>query len=213
MHPAGISVCRTGMAIALAAVSPAFSQASETRAPSEPQLQAESRPGPRFAIGADYYALTYHPGGGGAKYPRQLDDKAYWVLQVGAEGYGDYYLKPWLLLRGAGSVYKDCADLWAGFAHFGFRLQWDPAERVALRIGIGPSFLWRQSWLHKVERYRADAFFGRPAEGDDFQSAWIWYGGNLESEFRIAPDLGILYSLVPGFPLVMTSSLGLRKSF
>jgi hypothetical protein len=64
-----------------------------------------------------------------------------------------------------------------------------------------------------VDRYRADAFFGRPKETDRFQSAWIWYGGNLEAEYRITPSLGLLYSVVPGFPLVVTSSLGLRAGF
>ena len=50
--------------------------------------------------------------------------KAYWVLQVGGEAYADYHLKPWFLLRGA------------GFAHFGFRFNWTPAQRLAFRIGI-----------------------------------------------------------------------------
>jgi hypothetical protein len=63
--------------------------------------------------------------------------------------------------------------VWAGFGHFGFRFEWEPTPPVALRIGIGPSFLWRESWLGVVERYRADGFFGRPAPEDRFQSAWI----------------------------------------
>ncbi|MDB5047266.1 MAG: hypothetical protein JWO30_337 [Fibrobacteres bacterium] len=175
--------------------------------------RSQSDYGNRFALGANYYALTYHPGGGGAEYPRQFDDKAYWVLQVGGEGYADYYVKPWFLVRGAGSLYKDCADVWAGFAHLGFRLNWAPAERLAFRIGIGPSFLWRQSWLGKVKNYRSDAFFGRPDPGAKFQSAWIWYGGNLEAEYKLRPHLGLLYSLVPGYPFVITSSLGLRAGF
>jgi hypothetical protein len=167
----------------------------------------------RWAVGADYYALTYHPGGGGAQYPRQLDDSAYWVLQAGAEGYADYFAFPWLILRVAGASYKDCADVWAGFVHLGFRLNWAPTERTAFRIGIGPSFLWRESWLGVVKRYRADAFFGRPKATDNWQTAWIWYGGNLEAEYKFNRRLGLLYSLVPGYPLVMTSSLGLRASF
>lgn len=167
----------------------------------------------RFAFGANYYALTYHPGGGGAEYPRQLDDQAYWVIQLGGEAMADWYAKPWFLLRAAGSVYKDCADVWAGHAHLGFRLNWVPASRLALRIGIGPTILWRESWLGVVPRYRSDAFFGRPKASDDFQSAWIWYGGNVEAEVKLARGVGLLYSLVPGYPLVMTSSLGLRYGF
>ena len=103
--------------------------------------------------------------------------------------------------------------MWAGFGHFGFRFEWEPSPPVALRIGIGPSFLWRESWLGVVKRYHADGFFGRPAPGDRFQSAWILYGGNVEAEWKIRPGLGLLYSVVPGFPFVITSSLGLRKTF
>lgn len=208
----------SGLVLALAASMPSGASAvSIPLSDSDPPLVSVPRegspPAERFAVGANYYALTYHPGGGGAEYPRQFDDKAFWVLQVGAEAYGDYYLTPWFLLRATGSLYKDCADVWAGFGHFGFRLEWEPAPPVALRIGIGPSFLWRESWLGVVKRYHADGFFGRPASGDRFQSAWILYGGNLEAEWKIRPGLGLLYSVVPGFPFVITSSLGLRKSF
>ncbi len=167
----------------------------------------------RFALGANYYALTYHPGGGGAVYPRQFDSEAYWVLQVGAEAYADRYVTQWFLLRGSASLYRDCADVWAGFAHFGFRINWAPSTRFALRIGIGPSFLWRESWLGQVPRYRSDAFFGRPKSTDRFQTAWIWYGGNIDAEVKLGRGWGLVYSLVPGYPFVITSSLGLRTGF
>lgn len=167
----------------------------------------------KFALGANYYALTYHPGGGGTVYPRQLDPEAYWVLQVGAEAYADRYVTRWFLLRGAASLYRDCADVWAGFAHFGFRFNWAPDPRYALRIGLGPSLLWRESWLGKVKRYRSDGFFGRPKPTDRFQTAWIGYGGNIEAEAKLGRGWGLVYSLVPGFPFVVTSSLGLRAGF
>lgn len=167
----------------------------------------------RFAFGFNYYALTYHPNGGGADYPRELDSEAYWVIQLGGEAIADYYLKPWLLLRTAGSLYRDCADVWAGHAHLGFRLDWRVASRFSARIGIGPTYLWRENWYGVVDRYRSDAFFGRPGKGDRFQSAWIWYGGNIEAEVRLGRGMGLVYSLVPGYPLVMTSSLGLRAGF
>jgi hypothetical protein len=66
---------------------------------------------------------------------------------------------------------------------------------------------------NEIRGYRADGFFGRPAPGDRFPSAWILYGGNVEAEWKMRPGLGLLYSMVPGFPFVITSSLGLRKAF
>lgn len=135
------------------------------------------------------------------------------MIQIGGEVNGDYYLADWLLLRAAGSLYRDCADVWAGYVHLGFRLDWSSGPRFAARIGIGPSFLWRESRLGVVPKYRSDAFFGRPKATDKFQTAWIWYGGNIEAELKLRPGLGLIYSLVPGYPLVMTSSLGLRAGF
>jgi hypothetical protein len=204
------------LVFALALLSPllstgaaAASTGTEVADPVEPDDPAFQR----FAFGLNYYALTYHPNGGGADYPRELDSEAYWVLQIGGEAMADYYLNRWFLLRAAGSLYRDCADVWAGHAHLGFRLDWRIAPRFSARIGIGPTFLWRENWYGVVDRYRSDAFFGRPGKGDRFQNAWIWYGGNIEAEMRLGRGLGLVYSLVPGYPFVMTSSLGLRAGF
>ena len=191
----------------LASTRAAASPGTEVADPAEPADPARRR----FAFGLNYYALTYHPGGGGADYPRELDSAAYWVIQLGGEAMADYYLKPWFLLRAAGSLYR--ADVWAGHAHLGFRLDWRIAPRFSARIGIGPTFLWRENWYGVVPRYRSDGFFGRPGKEDRFQSAYIWYGGNIEAEVTLGRGIGLIYSLVPGYPFVITSSLGLRAGF
>ena len=101
-----------------------------------------------WAANAKYFALTYHPDGGEHEgYPRKLDAEAFWVLEVGGQFDAERQILPWLSLRTSHALYRDCADVWAGFHHVGFRLVWPVTERLALRIGIGPTFLWRQSWL------------------------------------------------------------------
>ena len=168
----------------------------------------------RFAIAAKYNGLTYHPDGGEneERYKRSLDSRDFWVVQVGLEGDVDYALRDFLLFRFGSALYRDCADVWAGFFHLGFRLQWDPMDRLALRIGIGPTYLWRQNWLNRVKGYTKDSFFGDATKGP-FQDAFIWYGGDIDVEWRAWRRVSLVYSMIPGYPEVIQSSAGVRMSF
>jgi hypothetical protein len=122
----------------------------------------------RFAVGVNYTGITYHPGGGENEepYKRALDDGDYWVLLVGFQANADYKLHRFFYLRTATSFYKDCSDLWAGFYHFGFRANWDATERLSMRIGVGPTLLWRENWYGKVKGYTRTAFSGRRPAGN-----------------------------------------------
>ena len=167
-----------------------------------------------WAVNAKYFALTYHPGGGDHEgYPRKLDDAAYWVLQVGLQMDVDRRILSWLQLRGSGALYKDCADVWAGYVHLGPRLEWTPVERLSLRFGIGPTYLWRENWLYHVPGYTHDGFFGRPDSSQNWQTSFLWYGGDLEVQWRFDRKWSAVASVVPGWPQVVTTSVGLRREF
>lgn len=166
-----------------------------------------------WAVNAKYFALTYHPGGGDHEgYPRKLDDAAYWVLQVGGVVDLDRKLNSWLLARTSVALYKDCADVWAGYLHLGPRLQWSPLSDLTLRVGIGPTFLWRENWLYHVEGYTRDSFFGTP-DSSRFQTAFLWYGGDVEAQWHVKGPWSVVTSVVPGWPHVLTASAGLRREF
>jgi hypothetical protein len=164
--------------------------------------------------------LSYHPGGGENEehYKRSLDSKDYWVVLVGFQADADYTvwslpaLRTQIAVRATTSFYKDCADLWAGFYHFGPRLGFSPVNRLWLRIGAGPTYLWRQNWLGHVKGYTKDSFFG-PATPGDFQGKFIWYGGDVIAEWQAWDRVSLLYSVIPGYPEVIQNSLGLRVTF
>jgi hypothetical protein len=167
------------LSAALLSLATAIAAPAHARGPGENPFGPAAWTAPeRFAAALKYTGLTYHPGGGenAEHYKRSLDDGDYWVVMVGAQADLDYKLLPFLYLRGSVAGYKDCADLWAGYYHLGFRANWDVNERLSVRIGIGPTYLWRQNWLGKVKDYERDSFFGE-ATGGDFQGAFIWYGG------------------------------------
>ena len=168
----------------------------------------------RFVLGLNYTGISYHPGGGENEehYKRSLDDKDYWVFLIGLQANADYKLFPWMYLRAATSLYKDCADVYAGYYHLGFRANWDVTDRVSMRIGIGPTYLWRQNWLGKVKGYTKDSFFG-PATAGDFQGKLIFYGGDAELEWKAWDRVSLVYAVIPGYPEVIQNSVGARLTF
>lgn len=175
----------------------------------------------RFGANLLFTGLTYHPGGGDHTdaYPRKLDAGAYWVLLLGGEMDLDWYAYHFshspmaLLVRGSVSLNKDCSDVWGGFFHLGPHFNLALGERFAFRIGVGPTLVWRQNWNGVVANYTGDSFYGETPTNDYFQSKFIWYGGNMELEWKIKPNVSLIFSNIPGWPHIITSSIGARYSF
>lgn len=168
----------------------------------------------RFAVGLKYTGLTYHPDGGENEepYKRSLDDRDFWVVQVGGQLDGDYKVNRWFYLRSSTSLYRDCADVWAGFFHFGFRANYDSPFGVSFRVGVGPTFIWRENWLGVVKGYKRDSFFGA-AKDETFQTAFLWHGGDVEVEWQAWDRVSLVYSMIPGWPEVLHNSMGARYAF
>jgi hypothetical protein len=186
----------------LAAALPAFSGELWSGQPERP-----------WAVNALLTGLTYHPDGGENEgYPRQLDDEAYWVVMPGMQVDVDYALHRFALARISTSLYRDCADVWSGYFHLGPRLNLPLGSRFVFRIGIGPTYLWRENWLGKVEGYTKDSFYGKATPGD-FQGKFIWYGGDIDIEYKINEKVSFIYANIPGWPEVITSNVGLRYTF
>ncbi len=166
-----------------------------------------------FAANLKFIGLTYHPGGGEGDYPLSFDKEGFLVLQTGLEADGDYYLNPYILIRTSTSLYLDCALLWSGFFHVGPRLNLPLGERLEFRIGIGPTLIWRQNWWGEVDWYNGDLFYGKEENNKAIQTAYLWYGGNIEIEYKLNESFSLAYSVVPGYPQVFTNSFGARKHF
>jgi hypothetical protein len=157
--------------------------------------------------------LTFHPDGGENEgYPRQLDDEAYFVIMPGMQADLDYQFHRYALARFSTSLYRDCADVWSGFFHLGPRVNLPIGERFVFRVGIGPTYLWRQNWFGVVAGYRKDSFYGDGKPGD-FQTKFLWYGGDLDFEWKLNSKVSLIYANIPGWPEVITSNVGLRYTF
>jgi len=135
-------------------------------------------------------------------------------VNFGGEYDHDLYLNDWLLLRGAVASYQDTAKLMAGFFHFGFRIEAKKFERLFIRFGIGPTFIWRQShWIYGAADYQGNEFYGTDQSHAEYETAFLWYAGDIEVEYRFSDNVGFIFTVIPGFPVVINTNAGIRVTY
>jgi hypothetical protein len=172
-------------------------------------IESSSENIPDWYLSLQYLGLTYHPDGGNTPevYPMKLDRKAYLVLDVGVAANLDYRLNNYSFLRFTTALYKDCAFVTAGCFHIGPRLQYSWGNN-RIHAGIGPIFSFRQDW-HQFKEYQDDEFYGnRIYKGWQYR----FFPTAIEFEYlrRINDTMEFQWSVIPGFPLVITSMFGIR---
>ena len=166
-----------------------------------------------FAVNLKYFGLAMHTFPAHWDYDLAIDKKGYAVLQIGGEADLDFYLNNYFLLRASANVYKDCFNLWAGAYHFGFRANFPVGERWEFRIGIGPTVIWRQNWWKHVDRFGGDFFYGTDEKTGNFETAFLWWGGNSEMEYYLWDKTSFVLTMIPGIPQVFIFSVGVRQHF
>lgn len=156
---------------------------------------------------------TYHPGGGAVHirkyYLRKLDEEAYYVWSPGVSVNYDLYHRKRLWWRFSTSVYKDCADRWAGHLHLGFRASFNIGKRHSFNTGLGPTLTFRKDW-HVFEEYRGTDFYG-DSVWRDWQYRFI-PGGELEYQFLINDKWSFVYTVIPALPVGVISKIGVRAA-
>jgi hypothetical protein len=159
---------------------------------------------------AQLLGLTIHPGGGSMpqNYPWKLDAKAAYVITPGVALNYDWAWKKHLFWRAAAGLYADCAILPAGYLHFGFRWEALRFGRHTFNGGFGPGFLFRKDW-HQFAAYRGDPIFGNRVY-KDWQYRLTPIIGEVEYLFQINDHLQFQYSILPAYPAVIVSRMGLR---
>lgn len=142
---------------------------------------------------------------------RHLDKD--WLIHYGAEIDIDYYLSDHTIIRAAAAAYQDSGGLLAGFFHLGGRLEAEKFKNVFFRIGIGPTLIWRENWWIHKNNYKGNLFYGKTPSNNEYEWAFLWYGGDMELEWRYAKNKSVLYSMIPGYPIVFNNSIGVRWYF
>lgn len=165
---------------------------------------AQDNFGLRFVFG------TLHPGGDSTAYlqPRKLDKNAVAVLNWGfIASYQRYIYKKRIALKVAQGGYSDCAELFAGHTHLGFRVNFLNGRRHYLEFGFGPTFVYRQNW-NRLDGYVQQT--PRLKNSEHWQYAFVWYGGELEYDYKISKNIDLNINVIPGYPDFYTFAIGAR---
>jgi hypothetical protein len=176
------------------------------------QLSAQNTEKPTRTrhFSAQLLGLTIHPNGGSMpqNYPWKLDPQAAYVLTPGLAINYDWSWKKHIFWRAAAGFYADCVLLPSGYLHLGFRWEGIRLGRHTFNGGFGPGFLFRKDW-HRFDAYRGDPIFGDRVYGD-WQYRFTPIIGEVEYLYRINDHLQFQYSVLPAYPAVIVSRLGLR---
>jgi hypothetical protein len=161
------------------------------------------------SISIQFIGLAFHPEAG--TYPHlyklRLDPKGFFVVELGAAIQYRYAFSDRWSFNHALALYSDCAQVMAGFVHFGIRYNLIVRGPHTLSVDLGGSLLFREDW-HQFEEYTGDTFFqDRVYKGYQYR---FYPMGEIEYAFQYNPRWQYFISLVPGGKYVYTSSLGMR---
>ncbi len=172
------------------------------------QTTIKTQPLRHFSI--QWLGWTFHPGGSSIpnNEPWKLDAEGVFILNPGIALSYDLQAKKHVFWRAAAGYYGDCALQNAGYVHFGFRWEAIRWGRHSFNGGFGPGFFFRQDW-HRFADYKGDPIYGnRVWQG--WQYRMIPIIGEVEYLFKINSRFQFQYSVVPGYPVVVNSKMGIR---
>ena len=175
------------------------------------QNAGKTKPTHYFSL--QWLGWTFHPVGGGAmpqNYPWKLDKKAAFVLNPGIAVSYDWAWKKHFFWRAAAGYYGDCALLPAGYLHVGLRWEAIRFGRHSFNGGLGPGFLFRKDW-HQFAAYRGDLIYGERVY-QSWQYRFTPIIGEVEYMYKINDNLTFQYSILPAYPAVIVSKIGVRWS-
>ena len=166
-------------------------------------------------IGLKYFGLSIHPNGeidNAFLMPNKLDKNGYLVINIGGEITYEYFIYQDIVsIKVIQALYADCAVRLGGFSHLGIRGRIFKFGKHSLSGGIGPTLVYRRNWLEFEGYINQNRFSGDLDH--KFQSLFLWYGGEFEYKYDFSQNFGFTVSFVPGYPDLMSLSLGVNYNF
>lgn len=161
-------------------------------------------------LGFNFVFMTWHLGGDEMAFlqPNRLIEDATLVPNWGGViHYERFIYKRRLSLKVAQGAYSDCARLFAGHTHLAFRLNLLNGKKHDLRLGFGPTWVYRESWERFPGYVQNNPYL--KSKGD-WQHAFVWYGGSVEYDYRINDRFSANFHAIPGLPDFFTFGIGFR---
>ena len=169
----------------------------------------------RLAVGVKFVSFSLHPKSSpnAPLMPLKFDSRGVFVYNPGGTLNFEYFIVYDILsLKFVQGLYGDCALQFVGYTHLGFRLRLRKIKRFSANVGIGPTLIYRQSWF-KLKGYDTAEKFLKGNSFENWEYAFIWYGGEFECNFRIKDAWDMSLAVIPaGFDLINLST-GFRYRF
>lgn len=166
-------------------------------------------------VSVKFFGFSFHPDGdvNADNMPTKIDKNGVVVINLGMIGaYETFVHKDKLSLKTAVAMYSDCGGLFSGLFHVGFRGVIYKGKRFSVNGGLGPTFIFRRSWYSKFDDYVNSGFYDGN-ETDFWQYKFLWYGGELEFNYKIIDDLDFSVTFIPGYPKLLGLSVGVKYRF
>lgn len=163
------------------------------------------------SIGLKFFGLSIHPKGekeNAFLMPNKLDKNGVFVMNFGGVVSYEYFIfKDIVSVKAIQSLYSDCAARLGGFSHIGVRATIFKKGKHTFSGGIGPTIIYRRNWLDLDGYVNKNRFKGN--KNSKWQHLFLWYGGEFEYKYSINEKFDISGSFVPGYPDLMSLSLGM----
>ncbi len=164
---------------------------------------------------AKFFGFSFHPDGdvNADNMPTKVDKNGVLVINLGMYfGYEKFFYKDKMSYKVVTAFYSDCGGLFSGLLHVGFRGVILEKERFSINGGLGPTFIYRRSWYSKFDNYINSGFYNGN-ETDFWQYKFLWYGGELEFNYKLNKSLDLSTTFIPGYPKLLALSIGVRYRF
>ncbi len=144
----------------------------------------------------------------GHLYENTIGKKKRVAFHLGVALACEYKVNNWFSLKADQVLFRDCAGKLAGISMFNFRYTQDLGGAGDGSVGLGPFFYYRKSWL-PIEEYTDDGYFKESAN-KKWQTKFVWYGTELEHNYRLNDRLDLSTNIFPGIPVVIAVASGVR---
>ena len=160
---------------------------------------------------------TIHPFGDPTAHlqPYKLDPKARVVLSAGIFfGYERFVYKDLVSVKVIQGFFLDCSAGKAGVSHIGLRVLVYENSKNRFYCGLGPIYLYRESWNRFGDAYTGSGFFrNSQTRWGEIQHRFFPFGIDLEYDRVINEHNSFSVSCTPGVPLAVILTFGWKHWF
>jgi len=120
----------------------------------------------------------------------------------------EYKFNNWFSAKVDQAGFRDCTGKFAGMTMFNLRGTAETGRAGDISAGMGPFWYYRRSWF-AIDGYEDDGYF-KTSRNNKWQTKFVWYGGEIEYNYPINENLDWSTNILPGIPVVIAVSSGIR---